>query len=87
LILEFLMYLVTQISGIWLVLLEHSTLNPLFKLECFKKKSQWLALLAADLSLAEDKIVTLYGKRWDGCLLQDDKILLETYSGIPGSLP
>ncbi|MDI9595048.1 MAG: hypothetical protein QM279_07475 [Atribacterota bacterium] len=52
-----------------------------------KEKSQWLALLAADLSLVEDKIVTLYGKRWDKCLLQDDKIGLETYSGIPGSLP
>jgi hypothetical protein len=30
LILKFLMHLVTQISGIWLVLLEHSTLKPLF---------------------------------------------------------
>ena len=30
-----------------------------------KQKSQWLALLSTDLSLSEDEIVTLYGKRWD----------------------
>ncbi|NMC59491.1 MAG: hypothetical protein GYA51_08950 [Candidatus Methanofastidiosa archaeon] len=46
-----------------------------------------MALLAADLSLVEDKIVTLYGKHWDRCLLQDDKIGLKTYFGIPDSLP
>jgi len=56
-------------------------------LNVLKEKSQWLALLAADLSLAEDKIVTLYGKHWDRCLLQDGEISLETYSGIPDSLP
>jgi IS4 transposase len=30
-----------------------------------KQKSQWLALLSTDLSLSEEEIVTLYGKRWD----------------------
>jgi hypothetical protein len=30
-----------------------------------KQKSQWLALLTTDLSLSEEEIVTLYGKRWD----------------------
>ena len=30
-----------------------------------KQKSQWLALLSTDLSLSEDEIITLYGKRWD----------------------
>jgi len=29
------------------------------------QKSQWLALLSTDLSLSEEEIVTLYGKRWD----------------------
>ena len=51
-----------------------------------KQKSQWLALLSTDRSLSEDKIITLYGKRWDGCLLQDGEIGLETHSGIPGSI-
>jgi len=56
-------------------------------LNVLKQKSQWLAILLTDLSLAEEEIVILYGKRWDRCLLQDDKFGLETYSGIPGSLP
>jgi len=30
-----------------------------------KQKSQWLALLSTDLSLSEEEIVILYGKRWD----------------------
>ena len=30
-----------------------------------KQKSQWLALLTTDLTLSEEEIVTLYGKRWD----------------------
>ena len=30
-----------------------------------KQKSQWLALLSTDLSLSEEEIITLYGKRWD----------------------
>jgi len=30
-----------------------------------KQKSQWLALLSTDLTLSEEEIVTLYGKRWD----------------------
>ena len=30
-----------------------------------KQKSQWLALLTTDLSLSEEEIITLYGKRWD----------------------
>jgi hypothetical protein len=47
-----------------------------------KQKSQWLALLSTDLSLSEEEIVTLYGKRWDGGLLQDGEILLETGSGV-----
>jgi hypothetical protein len=34
-------------------------------LNVLKPKSQWLALLAADLSLAEEEILILYGKRWD----------------------
>ena len=47
-----------------------------------KQKSQWLALLTTDLSLSEEEIVTLYGKRWDGCLLQNGEIVLETGSGV-----
>ncbi len=50
-----------------------------------KQKSQWLALLSTDLTLSEEEIVTLYGKRWDGGLLQDDKILPQTHSRISGS--
>jgi hypothetical protein len=64
--------------------------NPLYArivlVRSEKQKSQWLALLSTDLSLSEDEIVTLYGKRWDKCLLQDGGILLETHSGIPGSI-
>jgi len=30
-----------------------------------KQKNQWLALLSTDLSLSEEEIITLYGKRWD----------------------
>ena len=51
-----------------------------------KQKNQWLALLPTNLSLSEDKIITLYGKRWDGCLLQNGEIVLETHSGISGSI-
>ena len=46
------------------------------------QKSQWLAMLSTDLTLSEEEIVTLYGKRWNGGLLQDGEILLETGSGI-----
>ena len=51
-----------------------------------KQKDQWLALLSTDLSLTEEEIIALYGKRWDGCLLQNDQILLKTHSGIPSSI-
>ena len=30
-----------------------------------KQKNQWLALLTTDLTLSEEEIITLYGKRWD----------------------
>jgi hypothetical protein len=30
-----------------------------------KQKNEWLALLSTDLTLSEEEIVTLYGKRWD----------------------
>jgi len=30
-----------------------------------KQKSQWLALLTTDLTLSEEEIIALYGKRWD----------------------
>ena len=43
--------------------------NPLYARIVFvrseKQKSQWLALLSTDLSLSEEEIITLYGKRWD----------------------
>ena len=43
--------------------------KPLFARIVFvrseKQKSQWLALLSTDLTLSEEEIVTLYGKRWD----------------------
>jgi hypothetical protein len=43
--------------------------NPLYArivlVRSEKQKNQWLALLSTDLSLSEDEIVTLYGKRWD----------------------
>jgi len=39
-------------------------------------------MLSTDLTLSEEEIVTLYGKRWNGGLLQDGEILLETGSGI-----
>ena len=30
-----------------------------------RRKKDWLALLSTDISLADDKIVQTYGKRWD----------------------
>jgi hypothetical protein len=52
-----------------------------------KQKSQWLALLSTDLTLSEDKIVTLYGKRWDiEVFFKMVKSVLKLTLGIPGSI-
>ena len=43
--------------------------NPLYtrivSVRSEKQKNQWLALLTTDLTLSEEEIITLYGKRWD----------------------
>jgi hypothetical protein len=44
---------------------EHSVAAKVVFVRNKKKRKEWIALISTDLSLSEEEIIALYGKRWD----------------------